>query len=81
MPLLIEHSKSEDEQIRNVVAESIGRLYIIYSRYISSDLDHSFKSSNPLERSTIVKSFKFAASKETDPMDLENSLEYLLKSI
>jgi len=45
------------------------------------DLDISFKSQNPLERSTIVKSFKYAASKETDAMDLENSLEYLLKLI
>jgi len=45
------------------------------------DLDHSFKSQNPHERSTIVKSFRYAASKETDSMDLENSLEYLLKMV
>jgi len=31
LPLLIEHSKNEDESIRNIVAESIGRLFIIYS--------------------------------------------------
>lgn len=34
-----------------------------------------------LERATIVKSFKYAASKETDPADLENIIEYLLRSI
>ena len=81
LPLLIEHSKNEDEQIRNIVAESIGRLFIIYSRYLSGDLENSFKSGNPLERATIVKSFKYSASKETDPADLENILEYLLRSV
>jgi hypothetical protein len=30
LPLLIDHSKNEDEHIRNIVAESIGRLFIIY---------------------------------------------------
>lgn len=71
LPLLIDHSKNEDEQIRNIVAESIGRLFIIYSRYMVENVEKSFKSPNPLERSTIVKSFKYAASKETDPIDLE----------
>ena len=42
LPLLIEHSRSEDEQIRNLVAESIGRLFIIYSHIMSSDIDKSF---------------------------------------
>lgn len=71
LPLLVEHSKNEDEVIRNVVSESIGRLFIIYSRHMSNDIERSFKSTNNLERSTIVKSFKYAASKDTDSFDLE----------
>lgn len=31
LPLLVDHSKNEDEQIRNIVAESIGRLFVYYS--------------------------------------------------
>ena len=32
LPLLVEHSKNEDEQIRNIVAENMGRLFVLYSR-------------------------------------------------
>ena len=31
MPLLIDHAKHEDENIRNIVAENIGRLFIFHS--------------------------------------------------
>jgi hypothetical protein len=31
LPLLLEHSKNEDEQIRNIVAENVGRLFVLYS--------------------------------------------------
>jgi hypothetical protein len=71
LPLLVEHSKNEDEVIRSVVSESIGRLFIVYSKFMSNDIERSFKSTNNLERATIVKSFKFAASRETDSFDLE----------
>lgn len=81
LPLLIEHSKNEDEQIRNIVAESIGRLYIIYSKHMLHEIENSFKSGSHLERATIVKSFKYAASKETEIFDLEQSVEHLLKLV
>jgi HEAT repeat protein len=81
LPLLIEHSKNEDEQIRNVVAESVGRLFIYYSRHMTNEIESSFKSANNLVRSTIVKSFKYAASKETDSFDLEQCVENLLKLV
>jgi cullin-associated NEDD8-dissociated protein 1 len=81
LPLLIEHSRNEDEQIRNLVAESIGRLFIVYSNLMSQDIERSFKSQNNLERATIVKSFKYAGAKDTDAMDLESALEFLLKLV
>src|SRR3569833_3099958 len=59
MPLLVEHSKNDEEQIRNVVAESIGRLFIVYSNEMQMELDNCFKSNNGLVRATIVKSFKY----------------------
>lgn len=68
VPLLISHTKHEDEQIRNIVSESLGKLYAVYPTSIN--VDSSFSSSNPLERSTVVKSFKYAASKECDSQDI-----------
>lgn len=68
MPLLIEHSKSDEEQIRNIVAEAIGRLFIHYSTDLYHEIDRCFKDKNNYVRSTIVKSFKYAGAKETDPL-------------
>ena len=79
LPLLIEHSKNEDEQIRNIVAENVGRLFVLYSR--DMQIEGSFNSKNPGERATIVKSFKYAASKDTDSMDLEIYVEHLIKMV
>lgn len=33
-------------------------------------IENGFRSENPLVKSTIAKSFKFAASKETNPIQL-----------
>lgn len=81
LPLLIEHSRNEDEQIRNLVSESVGRLYIIYSNLMFDAIEKSFQSKNQLERATIVRSFKYAGAKETDSYALEQSFEYLLKLV
>jgi UDP-3-O-acyl-N-acetylglucosamine deacetylase len=70
LPLLIDQSRNEDEQIRHLVSESIGRLYIVYSNVMSHDIEKSFRSSNPLERATIARSFKYAGAKDTDTMEL-----------
>lgn len=36
LPLLIDQSKNEDEQIRGIVAENLGRLFIYYSSEMSA---------------------------------------------
>lgn len=71
LPLLIDQSKNEEEQIRNIVAEALGRLFVVYSNEMIETIYKSFKSANAFERSTVVKSFKFGGSKDTDPMQLE----------
>lgn len=71
LTLLLEQSRNEDEQIRAIVAENLGRTYIYYSQEIGLELSKSLKSQSALERATVAKSFKFGASKETSSVDLE----------
>ena len=66
LPLLVDHCKSEDEQIRIIVAESIGRLFVYYSADMYDEIEKCFKSQNDLIRSTVVKSFKYAGHRDTD---------------
>jgi len=44
-------------------------------------LDASFKSSSPLERATVTKSFKFGASKETNGFELQFFIESLIRQV
>jgi len=81
LPLLIEQAKNSEEQIRGIVAENLGRLFIYYSTEMSSLLEAAFKSSNVFERETITKSFKYGASKDTNNFDLSQFIEYLIRSI
>jgi len=71
LALLIEQTRNEDEQIRGIVAENLGRTYIYYSQEIGIELSKSLKSASPLERATVAKSFKFGASRETSSDDLQ----------
>lgn len=71
LALLLEQTRNEDEQIRGIVAENLGRTYIYYSQDIGIELSKSLKSTSPLERATVAKSFKFGASKETSSDDLQ----------
>jgi hypothetical protein len=71
LALLLEQTRNEDEQIRGIVAENLGRTYIYYSQDIGIELSKSLKSASPLERATVAKSFKFGASKETSSDDLQ----------
>eukprot|EP00349_Pseudokeronopsis_sp_Brazil_P001033 CAMPEP_0202963642 /NCGR_PEP_ID=MMETSP1396-20130829/7659_1 /ASSEMBLY_ACC=CAM_ASM_000872 /TAXON_ID= /ORGANISM="Pseudokeronopsis sp., Strain Brazil" /LENGTH=341 /DNA_ID=CAMNT_0049685041 /DNA_START=2492 /DNA_END=3517 /DNA_ORIENTATION=+ len=71
LPMLLEHSKNEEEQIRSIVAESLGRLFVVYSSEMVPVVDSAFKSVSALERATVVKSFKYGGAKDTDPMNLE----------
>lgn len=79
LPLLILHSRNEEEQIRNIVAESIGRLFVIYATEMFNDIEQALRDPHDDVRATIVKSFKNASSKDTDPVQLEFFLGELIK--
>ena len=48
---------------------------------MTHDIESAFNSTNPLERATIVKAFKYAGAKETEANDLEYFLEHLLRLV
>ena len=81
LPLLIEQAKNQDEQIRSIVAENLGRLFIYYSADMSAALENSLKSASALERATVTKAFKYSASKETNAFDLQIFVELLIRMV
>ncbi len=81
LPMLVAHCSHEEESIRSVVAEIIGRLFVFYSMDMSSEIESGMKSKNHLVRATIAKSFKSAAVKETDEMQLNLFATDLIKMI
>jgi hypothetical protein len=60
MPMLIDLCKHKEDNIRQVVAENIGRLFVVYSNDMINDIEKGFKSPDDFTRSTIVKSFKYS---------------------
>ena len=82
MPLYVDQAGSSDEPIRNIVAESIGKLYIAHPLGLEKMLTDSLKSENSTVVSTIAKSFKFAAHKTKDPpANFTTFVESLIKLI
>jgi cullin-associated NEDD8-dissociated protein 1 len=63
------------------VAENLGRLFIYYALQMSGQIEASFKSASPFERSTVTKAFKFGASKETSIVELEPFVEHLVRMV
>lgn len=78
----MEHCKHPEVNIRNVVADNIGRLFIHYSFDMMDQIEAGLKSASPETRATIAKSFKQSAVKETESIQLEfasNGIIQLIK--
>jgi hypothetical protein len=61
MPLYISQSNSDDEPIRNIVAESIGKLFIAHPEALSPQLEQAFQTDSVGTLATCAKSFKYSA--------------------
>ena len=61
--LLMSHSTHQDEMIRSTVAESLGRLFAVYSQDMVGAIDDGLKSGPPLMKATLAKSVKYSGSK------------------
>jgi len=67
MPLYLSLSNSEDESIRNIVSESIGKLFIIHPRQITDPLRQALVSNNVMTVSCCARSFKYSAHNNKNP--------------
>ena len=76
--LLMSHTSSESNQIRNIVAEILGRLLGDFPDDIYEVVDSGLKSANLLTVATTAKSVKFAGSRQKDVLKNRMLIEGLL---
>uniref|UniRef100_A0A7S1PFX6 TATA-binding protein interacting (TIP20) domain-containing protein n=1 Tax=Percolomonas cosmopolitus TaxID=63605 RepID=A0A7S1PFX6_9EUKA len=69
LPLLFQNSANEEEGIRNVVSECLGKLTVVDYDAVMSKLKSSVPSDNDLEKSTVVAAVKFAISERGTNFD------------
>lgn len=81
LALLDSQASHEEESIRSIVAESIGRLFIVYSGDMITTMEQSLSDANALKRSTYAKSFKYSGVSATDDLMLANISENLVSLI
>jgi hypothetical protein len=67
MPLYLFQSSSEDEPIRNIVSESIGKLFIHHFDQIAGPLEQALASNNQMTVATCARSFKYSAHNNNNP--------------
>uniref|UniRef100_A0A7S3JJY1 TATA-binding protein interacting (TIP20) domain-containing protein n=1 Tax=Euplotes harpa TaxID=151035 RepID=A0A7S3JJY1_9SPIT len=64
--ILFENAINSEEKIRNVVSECLGKLLAALGLDMISEFESRITSTNHLVRSTIAKSMKYAATRESD---------------
>jgi cullin-associated NEDD8-dissociated protein 1 len=72
--ILFDNAKSSEEKIRNVVSECLGKLFAAAGLDMLTEFESRLSSPNQVVRSTIAKSFKYAATRETDATALSSLL-------
>lgn len=67
MPLYMAQSNNPEEYIRNIVAESIGKLFITHPQELTPFIEQAFKSNDVNTVATYAKSFKYSAHNNNQP--------------
>lgn len=81
MPLYLTQSRSEDEPIRNIVAESIGKLFVAHAPKLSESLQKALQSDVNVTVATCAKSFKYSAYNDTNAENFAPFINILVKLI
>jgi cullin-associated NEDD8-dissociated protein 1 len=56
----------EEESIRSIVAECVGRLFVVYSADMERVISEGLNSNNPKMIACLAKSFKYSGIRATD---------------
>lgn len=81
MPLYISQANNQDEKIRNIVSESIGKLFIKHPNQIVEPLRKAMLNSDELTVATCASSFKFSAHKNQNPQFFVPFVDVLISMI
>lgn len=79
LDLLMSQTTNEDESIRSIVAESLGRLFVVYSEDLIGTIEDGLTKGSLTMKATLAKSIKYAASKHTSQLALQSAAFELLK--
>lgn len=64
--LFMQQATHDEESIRSIVAESLGRLFSAYPSELISAVDNGLKQGDTRKKATIAKSVKYSGQKATD---------------
>lgn len=72
--LLIKYTTHQEESIRSIVAESIGRLFCTYPDEMVESISYGLQSGSSLVKETLAKSVKYCVQKDLEDSRLLQSL-------
>lgn len=64
--LFMQQATHDEESIRSIVAESLGRLFAAYPAELIAAVDNGLKQGDTRKKATIAKSVKYSGQKTTD---------------
>lgn len=78
MPLYMSQSNNPEEKIRNIVSESIGKLFVTHPSQISPPLMNAMLNKDALTVATCASSFKYSAHNNKNPKDFNSFIDVLI---
>ena len=81
MPLYLAQSNHAEEYIRNIVAESIGKLFITHPQELTPFISTAFSSNDVNTVATYAKSFKYSAHNNEQPQYFAQFIMNLIQLI
>ena len=79
IPLYLSQAKSDQQSIRNIVAESIGKLYHVHAQHMEAAVLTALTGNDLPSSITAIKSFKYSAYKNRQPQHFQKVVPLLIK--
>lgn len=78
MPLYVQQSNSDDEPIRNIVSESIGKLFVHHYDQMAGPLEQTLNGNQLMSVATCARSFKYSAHNNHNVEQFEKFVSILI---